>query len=70
MARTFNRTAILWAAAALLAAVVLVPLLAAQAPAPPPGRPGPRAARAQALADLGLTSDQAKALGEFRQARM
>ena len=69
MARTFNRTAILWAAAALLAAVVLVPLLAAQTP-PPPGRPGPRAGRAQAIADLGLTPDQVKALGEFRQARM
>jgi len=68
MKRNDTRTSIRCAAAALLAAGVLVPLLAAQAP--PPGRPGPRAARAPAIADLGLTPDQVKALGEFRQARM
>jgi Spy/CpxP family protein refolding chaperone len=68
MKRTDTRTSIRRAGAALLAAAVLAVLAAAQTPPPPPGRPGPRAARA--IADLGLTPDQVKALGEFRKARM
>ncbi len=70
MKRTSGRTTIRTAVAALLAAAILGPLIAAQDPPPPPGRPGPRAARAQTIADLGLTPDQVKALGEFRKARM
>ena len=70
MKRTNTRASIRCAAAALLTAVVLAVFVAAQTPPPRPGRPGPRAARAQAIADLGLTPDQVKALGEFRKARM
>jgi len=70
MKRTNTRTSIRYAVAALLTAVVLAVFVAAQTPPPPPGRPGPRAARAQAIADLGLTPDQVKSLGEFHKARM
>ena len=67
MKRTDTRTSIRSAVAALLAAAILGPLIAAQDPPPPPGRPGPRG---RAIAELGLTPDQVKALGEFRKARM
>lgn len=70
MKRTSTRKSIRCAVAASLTAVILAVFVAAQTPPPPPGRPGPRAARAQAIADLGLTPDQVKALGEFRKARM
>ena len=68
MKRTGRRIAIPIAAGAAMILAFLAVFAAAQTP--PPGRPGPRAARAQAIADLGLTPDQVKALGEFRQARM
>ncbi len=68
MKRASQRISIAIAAAAALILALLAAFAAAQNP--PPGRPGPRAARAQAIADLGLTPDQVKALGEFRKARM
>jgi Spy/CpxP family protein refolding chaperone len=68
MKRTGRRIAIPIAAGAAMILAFQAVFAAAQTS--PPGRPGPRAARAQAIADLGLTPDQVKALGEFRKARM
>jgi Spy/CpxP family protein refolding chaperone len=70
MKRTRGRISIPIAAGAAMILAFLAVFVAAQNPPPPPGRPGPRAARAQAIADLGLTPDQVQALGEFRKARM
>jgi Spy/CpxP family protein refolding chaperone len=68
MKRTNGRISTPIAAGAAMTLAFLAVFAAAQTP--PPGRPGPRAARAQAIADLGLTPDQVKALGEFRKDRM
>ena len=66
---TTTRTWIRCAAAAFLAAALSPSIAAAQEPRPPARPADTRVERARSLADLGLTSEQKKALEDLRKAR-